>query len=207
MICLCYMEEGGSNFVVTRCGHTYHAECLRVWLDVSGTCPICRTATELDATIKLHGETECSAKPDCVVELRRANRELRRRLHNAEEEEDQETRRANKHGRASSEHTERYLNLKAKLSELEIELEATKKRAASSLQLRKEAIGLFKSLRARNPEKQGHGANAPYEAGPVGPGDAAEGGVHGVAADAADEGGPVGPADAGDEAQEQEDTL
>ncbi|XP_065280839.1 uncharacterized protein [Dermacentor albipictus] len=76
------------------------------------------------------------------------NRELRRRLHNAEEEKDQETRRAHKHARASSEHTERYLNLKAKLSELEIELEATKKRAASSLQLRREAIGLFKSLRA-----------------------------------------------------------
>ncbi|XP_065280838.1 uncharacterized protein [Dermacentor albipictus] len=135
------------------------------------------------------------------------NRELRRRLHNAEEEKDQETRRAHKHARASSEHTERYLNLKAKLSELEIELEATKKRAASSLQLRREAIGLFKSLRARNPEKQGYGANAPDEAGPVGPGDAAEGGVDGVAADATDEAGPVGPADAGDEAQEQEDTL
>ncbi|XP_075554180.1 uncharacterized protein LOC142587183 [Dermacentor variabilis] len=97
------------------------------------------------------------------MELRRTNREPRRRLHNAEQERDQEAHRANKHARAASEHTERYLNLKAKLSELEIELEATKKRAASSLQLRKEAIGLFKSLRARNPEKQAHGA------GPQGP--------------------------------------
>ena len=44
MCSICY-EEFSDAFlqVTTVCGHQYHRECIRKWLDNHTTCPLCRT--------------------------------------------------------------------------------------------------------------------------------------------------------------------
>jgi len=37
-ICLCQRTDA-----VLQCGHSYHWNCVHVWLDAHNTCPVCRT--------------------------------------------------------------------------------------------------------------------------------------------------------------------
>ena len=37
-VCLCE----GSNNTALQCGHTFHWACIRPWLDVKNTCPLCK---------------------------------------------------------------------------------------------------------------------------------------------------------------------
>ena len=44
MCSICYEEfSGTSTHVTTICGHQYHRECIRKWLDNNTSCPLCRT--------------------------------------------------------------------------------------------------------------------------------------------------------------------
>lgn len=45
MCSICYEEfcDGSPLQVTTVCGHQYHRECIRKWLDKHTTCPLCRT--------------------------------------------------------------------------------------------------------------------------------------------------------------------
>lgn len=42
--CICMMEyKDGEVIVATPCGHVFHKRCCREWLQLSRTCPVCRT--------------------------------------------------------------------------------------------------------------------------------------------------------------------
>ncbi len=41
VVCLDAMSAG-ERVAVLRCGHVFHVECVKEWLAVSGTCPVCR---------------------------------------------------------------------------------------------------------------------------------------------------------------------
>ena len=40
---ICLADIDDQSLDVTRCGHSFHKECIRTWLDVDTTCPLCRT--------------------------------------------------------------------------------------------------------------------------------------------------------------------
>jgi hypothetical protein len=44
--CLQCFESGQEVSVVTPCNHTFHSECLRMWIQKSATCPYCRQDLE-----------------------------------------------------------------------------------------------------------------------------------------------------------------
>ncbi|CAM8948716.1 unnamed protein product [Rhodiola kirilowii] len=41
-ICLQQMKVGECARYLPNCGHTYHVDCIDVWLTLKGSCPICR---------------------------------------------------------------------------------------------------------------------------------------------------------------------
>ena len=58
--CVCFEEFGGNKPVKkTPCGHMIHAECLKPWLNVARTCPICRT--DLDQACRQAAAAESQA--------------------------------------------------------------------------------------------------------------------------------------------------
>ena len=42
--CSICMDDIMSNRHTTKCGHTFHAECLNEWKNINKSCPLCRTA-------------------------------------------------------------------------------------------------------------------------------------------------------------------
>ncbi|KAG5235036.1 hypothetical protein OIU76_026265 [Salix suchowensis] len=54
-ICLGTIVEGDSVRVLPNCKHTFHVECIDIWLGSHSTCPICRTDAE--PKIQPAGET------------------------------------------------------------------------------------------------------------------------------------------------------
>ena len=45
-VCCCNFEDGDSLFVLPRCKHEYHAECLTPWVETNKVCPFCKTEIE-----------------------------------------------------------------------------------------------------------------------------------------------------------------
>ena len=39
---ICLADIDDESLDVTRCGHSFHKECIRTWLDIDTTCPLCR---------------------------------------------------------------------------------------------------------------------------------------------------------------------
>ena len=47
VVCLCEFEEGEKGRVLPRCNHSFHTECIDMWLHSHSTCPLCRTPVVL----------------------------------------------------------------------------------------------------------------------------------------------------------------
>ena len=41
---ICLGEDNDDDMTETRCGHTFHSNCLRQWAQRASTCPMCRAA-------------------------------------------------------------------------------------------------------------------------------------------------------------------
>lgn len=39
---ICMSKITKINYTKTKCGHTYHKKCLRIWFTKNSTCPMCR---------------------------------------------------------------------------------------------------------------------------------------------------------------------
>ena len=55
-ICLCTFHTGDEVSIAVTCRHTYHSDCLNMWLPKSATCPYCRE----DLEVKLPVEKDSS---------------------------------------------------------------------------------------------------------------------------------------------------
>eukprot|EP01018_Ginkgo_biloba_P036963 Gb_02532 [translate_table: standard] len=42
-VCLCEFEENEKGRLLPRCNHSFHVECIEMWLHSHSTCPLCRT--------------------------------------------------------------------------------------------------------------------------------------------------------------------
>ena len=48
-LCFCYVDyEAGDEVVTVECGHSFHASCIRKWLESSTQCPVCRHEMPVD---------------------------------------------------------------------------------------------------------------------------------------------------------------
>lgn len=47
-ICLENYSEKETVTMISRCGHSFHATCIRQWLGKNATCPVCRTSLSHD---------------------------------------------------------------------------------------------------------------------------------------------------------------
>jgi len=45
-VCRCAFEENDDLFVLPRCGHEFHRECLAPWVENNKVCPLCKTEIE-----------------------------------------------------------------------------------------------------------------------------------------------------------------
>ncbi|NXT10861.1 DZIP3 ligase, partial [Prunella fulvescens] len=62
--CTICHEELGRNSCELECGHEFHRECIRRWLQGhSSTCPICRDFAVLPADISAHSSSRYKARP------------------------------------------------------------------------------------------------------------------------------------------------
>jgi len=69
-ICLTPFDlNEGALIVATNCGHIYHETCCQEWLQVSKTCPICRTAVGKKKTRRVRGRNGDAEDTFSVEEL------------------------------------------------------------------------------------------------------------------------------------------
>ncbi|XP_024529334.1 RING-H2 finger protein ATL5-like [Selaginella moellendorffii] len=43
-VCLCEFQEGDHGRTLPKCGHSFHTECIDMWLHCHSTCPLCRAS-------------------------------------------------------------------------------------------------------------------------------------------------------------------
>ncbi|XP_052205593.1 RING-H2 finger protein ATL1-like [Diospyros lotus] len=62
-VCLCEFEDGEEIRTLPECGHSFHADCIDMWLYSHFTCPVCRT-DNTPSPLVLRRLLECSSSSD-----------------------------------------------------------------------------------------------------------------------------------------------
>ncbi|XP_020102495.1 RING-H2 finger protein ATL2-like [Ananas comosus] len=65
-VCLAGFQDGEIGQVLPRCNHRFHAECVDMWLQLGGACPLCRAAVAAVAAAEADG---CSDQEGLTLEL------------------------------------------------------------------------------------------------------------------------------------------
>ncbi|GMH08290.1 hypothetical protein Nepgr_010130 [Nepenthes gracilis] len=64
-VCLSEFEEGERGRLLPKCNHSFHLDCIDMWLHSHSTCPLCRSPVDADFPASQHG----SNPDDVVVEI------------------------------------------------------------------------------------------------------------------------------------------
>lgn len=57
-VCLCEFEEAEKGRLLPKCNHSFHTECIDMWLHSHSTCPLCRTSAKPEAQQDCNPPTE-----------------------------------------------------------------------------------------------------------------------------------------------------
>ncbi|XP_024373555.1 uncharacterized protein [Physcomitrium patens] len=78
-ICLVNFEEDDLGRSLPRCGHSFHLQCIDMWLDSHTTCPLCRVELEPDEELESQqADSETTGISEFHVESLVASRRLQR---------------------------------------------------------------------------------------------------------------------------------